>query len=58
MKWRVGRRLGHRETGYDNVPHNLPLVLDMGQVLHSSESEELLCSSVNNKKILNISINI
>lgn len=42
MKWRVGGRLEHRETGRDNAPRTLPLVLDMNRILHSSEPEELL----------------
>jgi len=43
----VGGRLEHMGTGHDNVPRTLPLALDMNQILHSSELEELLYSSVN-----------
>jgi len=41
MRWKVGGRLEHKETGRDNEPCTLQLALDMIQILHSSGPEEL-----------------
>lgn len=46
MRWKVGGRLEHKETGRDNVPCTLQLALGMIQILHSSGPEELWCNSV------------
>jgi len=46
MRWKVGGRLEHKETGRDNVPCTLRLVLDTIQILHSSGPEELWYNSV------------
>jgi len=46
MRWKVGGRLEHKETGRDNVPCTLQIALNMIQILHSSGPEELWYNSV------------
>lgn len=56
MRWKVGGRLEHKETGRDNVPCNLQLALDMIQILHFSGPEELWYSSVNTNHKFSMSV--